>query len=68
MVRIDERTKCTECGSVWSKLIVNEKFHKVLVRVCHDNCSCEGKIIKDYGYSHKMKLKYEITQAQTKDI
>jgi hypothetical protein len=64
MVKIDERKKCSECGSVWSEIIINEDFHKVLVRKCHNNCSKDKEVLEDYGFSQKAKIKNEKKQKR----
>lgn len=64
MVKINENTKCPECGSVWSKIGITKNYHKVLYRVCHDGCSCDNQVLIDYGYSHKHKLKDEMRKKR----
>ena len=57
MVRVRQDLQCPLCGSVLFKIIVDDRFHKVLTRKCKLNCINTGKIVEDYGYSEKAKIK-----------
>lgn len=43
---------------------VNKLYHKILVRKCVDNCENDNKVVKDYGYSEKAKIKMERRKLQ----
>ena len=48
-MKISERWKCPECGSVFQKIVKDEAGHKLLVRVCESGCTRDNEQLIDYG-------------------
>lgn len=48
---------CPNCKSCMVKKLINENYHKVLVRACKKDCPNNGELLEDYGYSKKAEIK-----------